>query len=217
MQLNENKIYLLFYTNEKLYSSAGKELCIALDVALGSSGCEAVVEGFYSLVKAHTQSGGQLNEVLMERAVVDLILPNPISCPEIVGEMTKLYIEGDKERLKPHQSVKFFDPACRAEKKYITSKVHRKTKRRKGPIFIVFVIVLKFFITPTDIFHTFVMVNFYTYVLYGINVYTFISYILYLFIFFICSIKNKKRRKKRHIFYYIDTFVVLFLTKVFDF
>ena len=59
----------------------------------------------------------------MERAVVDWILSNPISCPKIIGEVTKFYTEGDKENgLKQHCSVKFFDPAGRAFNKYDTSK-----------------------------------------------------------------------------------------------
>ena len=133
VQLNETKIYSLFYSNESVYSSAGKEVCIVLDVALGSCGCEAVVEGFYSLVKAHTQTGGQSNEVLMERAVVDWILPHPISCPKIVGEITKIYTEGDKENgLKQHRSVKFFDPAGRAFNKYDTSKVVDRQREERG-------------------------------------------------------------------------------------
>jgi len=64
-------LFSLFYVHEELYHDVGQEFCISLDVALGGSGCEAVVEGFYSLVKAHTKAGGQSNAVLMERAVVD--------------------------------------------------------------------------------------------------------------------------------------------------
>eukprot|EP00794_Sanderia_malayensis_P010136 gene10136-11171_t len=48
-----------FYNNEEIYCSLGQEACLALDVALASGGCEAIVEGFYSVVKAHTMSGGQ--------------------------------------------------------------------------------------------------------------------------------------------------------------
>ena len=33
-------------------------MCIALDVALAVGGCEAVVDGFYSLMKAHKRAGG---------------------------------------------------------------------------------------------------------------------------------------------------------------
>ena len=41
-------------------------MCISLDIALAGSGCEAVVEGFYSVVGAHKESGGQSNIVLMQ-------------------------------------------------------------------------------------------------------------------------------------------------------
>uniref|UniRef100_A0A7M6DPB1 Uncharacterized protein n=2 Tax=Clytia hemisphaerica TaxID=252671 RepID=A0A7M6DPB1_9CNID len=47
----ESKFAELLYTNEAVYTSFGKEVRIALDVALRSGGCEAIVEGFYSLVK----------------------------------------------------------------------------------------------------------------------------------------------------------------------
>jgi len=107
-----------------LYHDVGQEFCISLDVALGGSGCEAVVEGFYSLVKAHTKAGGQSNAVLMERAVVDWTLPHPIACPETIDEITKMYIDGDKVAgLKPHRMVKFFDSQQRASSKYTVSKV----------------------------------------------------------------------------------------------
>ena len=47
-----------FYNNDVISESLGQEMCIALDVALASGGCEAVVEGFYSIVKAHKQYVG---------------------------------------------------------------------------------------------------------------------------------------------------------------
>ena len=46
----EWKLLALFYKNESIYTDIGKEFCILVDVALGSSGCEANVEGFYILV-----------------------------------------------------------------------------------------------------------------------------------------------------------------------
>ena len=39
----EWKLLALFYENESIYTDIGKEFCIALDVALGSSGCETFV------------------------------------------------------------------------------------------------------------------------------------------------------------------------------
>ena len=82
--LAEERIYSYFYTDEPLYRAAGKELCIALDFALGASGCEAVVEGFYSVVKIQKHAGGQSNEVLMESSVVDWVLSHPLASPEVV-------------------------------------------------------------------------------------------------------------------------------------
>ena len=58
-KLHEENLIASFYNNKSIYESLGKEMCIALDVALASSGCEAIVEGFYSLVAAHKKSGGQ--------------------------------------------------------------------------------------------------------------------------------------------------------------
>ena len=119
--LAEEKIYSYFYVHESLYRAAGNELCIALDFALGASGCEAVVEGFYSVVKIQKHAGGQSNEVLMERSVVDWVLPHPIASPEIVKEIAKLYIKGDEKKgLKSHRHANFFDPAGRAAGKYDT-------------------------------------------------------------------------------------------------
>ena len=39
----EWKLLALFYESESIYTDIGKEFCIALDVALGSSGCETFV------------------------------------------------------------------------------------------------------------------------------------------------------------------------------
>ena len=64
--LNEEFIISTFYTNVEIYQSLGQDACIVLDVALASSGCEAIIEGFYSVVKAQAQSSGQSNKVLTE-------------------------------------------------------------------------------------------------------------------------------------------------------
>ena len=67
----EWKLLALIHKNKSIYTDIGKEFCIALDVALGSSRCEAIVEGFYILVNVHKRSGGQSNEILVPRALVD--------------------------------------------------------------------------------------------------------------------------------------------------
>ena len=44
---------------------SAKKICIALDVALESSGCEAIVEGFCIFVNVHKKSGAQSNDILV--------------------------------------------------------------------------------------------------------------------------------------------------------
>ena len=76
-----------------------------MDVALGSSGCEAIVEGFYILVNVHKKSGGQSNDILVQRAVVDWTLPHPISRPKTMKQIERIYTDGDlKTGLKKHRS-----------------------------------------------------------------------------------------------------------------
>ena len=124
VQLVEANIFALFYNHEDVYNDAGQEFCIGLDVALGGSGCEAIVEGFYSLVNVHKKAGGQSNEVLVKRAIVDWTLPHPIACPSTMREISVLYTEGDEEfGLKKHRSSKFFDAKGRSANKYQSSKV----------------------------------------------------------------------------------------------
>ena len=113
-----------FYNNDVISESLGQEMCIALDVALASGSCEAVVEGFYSVVKAHKQYGGQSNDVLMHRAVVDWCIPQPITCKETMLEIGKLYSEGSKVLgISKHRSAFFSNVRERAAMKYKVSKV----------------------------------------------------------------------------------------------
>ena len=82
--LDEESFYQELYNNQTVYDAIGKEMCIVLDAALGASGCEAVVEGFYSLVKLHKKNGGQLNETLMERSIVNWVMLHPFQSPETI-------------------------------------------------------------------------------------------------------------------------------------
>ena len=123
-RINEEIIVSSFYTNEEVYGDVGREFCIAFDVALGTSGCEAIVEGFYSVMNHHKKSGNQTNCVLVERSIVDWTLPNPVCCPNTVRSITTLYTEGDpKYKLKKHRSVRFFDKQNRSSGTYKVSKV----------------------------------------------------------------------------------------------
>ena len=122
--LDEESLIKLFYTNKEIYESLGKECCVALDIALATSGCEAIVEGFYSVVKAHAKQGPQSNKVLMERAVVDWALPNPMACPRVIFQIGKMYTEGSTKYNLPKHRVPFFhDSKERAAGKYKISKV----------------------------------------------------------------------------------------------
>ena len=122
--LDEESLIKLFYTNKEIYESLGKECCVALDIALATSGCEAIVEGFYSVVKAHAKQGPQSNKVLMERAVVDWALLNPLACPKIMLQIGKMYTEGSTKYNLPKHRVPFFhDSKERAAGKYKISKV----------------------------------------------------------------------------------------------
>ena len=123
-RLCEENIISAIYNNKLIFESIGKEFCIALDVALAAGGCEAVVEGFYSVIKAHKMDGGQSNDVLTQRAIVDWSLPNPLSCPRTMEEIGRLYTEGDKKLgLSRHRLPIFSDKKGRAATKYNIGKV----------------------------------------------------------------------------------------------
>ncbi len=113
-----------FYSNAEIIQSLGQDACIVIDVALASSGCEAIAEGFYSVIKAHAKSGGQSNKVLMERAVMDWTLPHPLGCPSTIAEIGELYTSGNKKLgVRKHRSAVFTDVRERAAQKYKVSKV----------------------------------------------------------------------------------------------
>ena len=108
-----------FYTSDGIYSMAGKEFCIALDVALAMSGSEAVVESYYSVMKTQKMEGGQLNDTLVERTNVDWCFPMPVQCEETVKDVASLYLDGDKDAGLPrHRMPVFIDARGRALNKY---------------------------------------------------------------------------------------------------
>jgi hypothetical protein len=82
-----------------------------LDVALAAGGCEAAVEGFYSLVNAHKKAGRQGNEMLVKRAVVDWsLLDFTLTCPKTMEEIGQLYTkESKKLGLAKHRMPLFSD------------------------------------------------------------------------------------------------------------
>ena len=57
-RLDQATAFSTFYTNKTIYQMAGKECCIAIDVALAMSDSEAVVESYYSVMKTQSMLGG---------------------------------------------------------------------------------------------------------------------------------------------------------------
>eukprot|EP00112_Aurelia_sp_Birch-Aquarium-sp1_P010253 Seg2197.10 transcript_id=Seg2197.10/GoldUCD/mRNA.D3Y31 product="hypothetical protein" protein_id=Seg2197.10/GoldUCD/D3Y31 len=117
------------YVNEDVIKSLGKEVCISVDVAPAVSGCEAIVEGVYSLDNVHKKNGGQLNEVLSERAIVDWSSPHPASRPATMRAIAQLYTEGDdSHNLPKHRLPVFGDVRGRASCNYEIIKVVDRIK-----------------------------------------------------------------------------------------
>ncbi|CAB4003831.1 Hypothetical predicted protein [Paramuricea clavata] len=115
---------LMLYCNADIFNCLGQDACIVLDVALTCSGCEAILEGFYSVIKVHAKSRGQSNKVLKERAVVDWALPHLLACPSTITKIGKLYTSGNQKLgILKHQSAAFFNVRERAARKYNVSKV----------------------------------------------------------------------------------------------
>ena len=111
--LNEENIYTSFYNNPCIYKCLGKEMCIALDVALAEGGCEATQE-----------KRSQGNCVLVQRAIVDWTIPDLMSCPKTIQEIARLYTEGDvKPGLAKHRGPIYFDERERAARRHEVSKV----------------------------------------------------------------------------------------------
>ena len=71
---------------------AGKECCIAIDVVLGMSGSEAVVESYYSVMKTQPMVGDQSNNTLVQRTNVDWSFPMPLQCQETIKDVATLYL-----------------------------------------------------------------------------------------------------------------------------
>ena len=126
----EWKSLALFYENESIYTDIGKEFCIALDVALESNGCGAIVEGFYILVNVHKKSGDQSNDILVQRALVDWTLPHSISCPKSMTQIASISTDAEpKTGLIKHRLSTFFDkrePACKKIRKKQSCRQARK-------------------------------------------------------------------------------------------
>ena len=118
-RFDEIAAFSSLFTTEEIYDRIGREMCIAVDIALAMSGSEAVVESYYSVMKTQTMPGGQLNDTLVQRTNIDWCFPMANQCEETVKEVAALYLEGDKTfGLKKHQVPIFVDKRGRALGKY---------------------------------------------------------------------------------------------------
>lgn len=102
--LNEANLYRHIYTNEDLYTSIGKEGCLAIDVSLAKGGTEATVESVYSSMSSQNQTGPISNETLSLRTKIHWSMPNALLAERAVAEIAKIYIKGDKDKgLREHK------------------------------------------------------------------------------------------------------------------
>jgi len=94
--LDETLLWSLIYTNKSLYSRLGREVCILLDIAYNLGGTEAVAESYYSVMESQRQDGGQCNNTLDMRTLIDWCMPNVLACTNQISAIAKIYHAGDQ-------------------------------------------------------------------------------------------------------------------------
>ena len=96
--LDEEKLTRHLYCNANVYAKFGKHFCIAYDVALGKGGSEAVVESLYSVMKAQSSYGGQSNDVLVKRTMIDWHCPSsPLGIMNFINEAADIHQQKHKQ------------------------------------------------------------------------------------------------------------------------
>uniref|UniRef100_A0A7M5X9Y9 Uncharacterized protein n=1 Tax=Clytia hemisphaerica TaxID=252671 RepID=A0A7M5X9Y9_9CNID len=105
--LDQSEVYKSFYSNNFVVSTAGKEGCTIIDVALSKGGPEAIAESFYNCMRNQQQHGGQSNWVLTTRAKIAWCLPSIDRFDRLIKDAVEIYINGD-EKIKPHRENMFF-------------------------------------------------------------------------------------------------------------
>ena len=100
----EENIYRQMYNNQKIYNALWLDMSITVDVALAKGGTEAIVESFYSTMKAQLTHGGQDSKTLALRLKLKWSLTPILQAERLVSKTAKVYISGKKERdLKSHK------------------------------------------------------------------------------------------------------------------
>ena len=85
---------------------------------------EAIAESYYSVMNTHRNDGGQHNDTLDMRTLIDWCLPPVLKCPKTISEVATMFRTGDtNENVSRHRSPIFSDGLGRASVKYSISKV----------------------------------------------------------------------------------------------
>ena len=92
-RLTESSAFASFYTNVAVYTEAGQEYCIALDVALAMCGAPAEVESYCSVLKAHASALNDSPENALLKANVDWHFPNPPGCKDAINAAASLFFD----------------------------------------------------------------------------------------------------------------------------
>ena len=134
----EKATFSSLYTNEDIYNSLGKEMCITIDIAMAMSGSEAVAESYYSVMGTQTMTGGQDNDTLVLRTNIDWCFPNSINCNETIKEVANFYLNGcEKYKIKKHQIPVFIDKRRSVQVKYNQRrKVRERLSKQEKIIFL---------------------------------------------------------------------------------
>ena len=91
---------------------------------MAMGGSEAIVESYYSVMNSQRKDGGQDNEALDMRTLIDWSLLPVIKCPETVRSIAKIYRSGNtKANISRHHTLIFADKQDITHEKYKVSKV----------------------------------------------------------------------------------------------
>ncbi|MCP4801188.1 MAG: hypothetical protein GY893_14695 [bacterium] len=100
----EENILKNMYTNQEIYKALGLEMCICIDISQAKGGTEAVVESFYSSMKAQSMHGGQDTTTLAMRTKLEWSIPPVIQADRVISGTADVYLNGDKSRsFKSHK------------------------------------------------------------------------------------------------------------------
>lgn len=126
VSLNEEALWKHIYVSRDMYNALGREACLMLDIAYNKGGSEAIVESYYGVMKTQYFDGGQNNDTLDKRTLVDWCLPPVLACPQSISGIAKLH-------QSRHRLPIFHDLKQRASDKYVFSKVlDRQLKTKKS-------------------------------------------------------------------------------------